>query len=389
MANEREFDVVLYGATGFTGQLVAEYYQQAYTNDPAVKVALAGRSKDKLDGLNASLGLSLPVLVADGDDEAALDSLTARTRVVLTTVGPYQLYGEKLLAACVKNGTGYVDLCGEPAWMHQMIDKYGSQAQESGAAIVFSCGFDSVPFDLGVYALQQRAMEQTGAPVKYIKGRVRQMKGRFSGGTAASLKATMAAAYKDKAVMKVLKDPFSLADMAHAHPQPDGNKPYFDEELGTWVAPFIMATINTKNIHRSNYLMGYRYGETFEYDEMMMTGPGEKGEAMAKHVANDNSLASDDAPKPGEGPSKEERETGYYDILFTGKADNGQTLALSVKGDKDPGYGSTSKMIFECALCLSKDVDLKGGFYTPAAAFGDAIITRLTSHAGLVFRVEA
>ncbi|AIF99208.1 saccharopine dehydrogenase family protein [Alteromonas australica] len=391
MSNEREFDVVIYGATGFTGKLVAEYFHAQYKDNNQVKWAIAGRNAEKLDDIKASLGISenVSTIVADGGDADALDALTKRTQVVLTTVGPYQLYGEPLLKACVDNGTGYTDLCGEPAWMHQMIGKYQTKAKETGANIVFSCGFDSVPFDLGVFYLQQHAHAKTGEPIDYVKGRVRKMQGTFSGGTAASLKATMAAAHKDKSIMSALINPYSLADMNNKAPQPDGTKPYYDEELGTWVAPFIMAAINTKNVHRTNFLNDYAYGDAFQYDEMMMTGPGEKGEAMAKHVANDKSLASDKGPKPGEGPSKEERENGFYDVLFVGQATNGDTLAVSVKGDKDPGYGSTCKMISESALCLCQDVTLPGGFYTPAAALGQNLIQRLEEKAGLTFTIES
>ena len=391
MSNEREFDVVIYGATGFTGKLVVEYFHAQYKDNNQVKWAIAGRNAEKLDDIKASLGISenVSTIVADGGDADALDALTKRTQVVLTTVGPYQLYGEPLLKACVDNGTGYTDLCGEPAWMHQMIGKYQTKAKEAGANIVFSCGFDSVPFDLGVFYLQQHAHAKTGQPIDYVKGRVRKMQGTFSGGTAASLKATMAAAHKDKSIMSALINPYSLADMNNKAPQPDGTKPYYDEELGTWVAPFIMAAINTKNVHRTNFLNDYAYGDAFQYDEMMMTGPGEKGEAMAKHVANDKSLASDKGPKPGEGPSKEERENGFYDVLFVGQATNGDTLAVSVKGDKDPGYGSTCKMISESALCLCQDVTLPGGFYTPAAALGQNLIQRLEEKAGLTFAIES
>ena len=390
MSNQREFDVVVFGATGFTGKLVAEYFQTQYGKDSSVKWAIAGRNEAKLNTVKAELGINDNVasIVVDSNDEARLDSLTKRTAVVLTTVGPYQLYGEKLLAACVNNGTGYTDLCGEPAWMHQMINKYQAKAKATGANIVFSCGFDSVPFDLGVYYLQQHAIKQTGHAIEYVKGRVRKMQGTFSGGTAASLKATMVAAHKDKSVMSALRDPFSLADSNQGCPQPNGNSPYYDESLGSWAAPFIMAAINTKNVHRSNYLSNFAYGKNFKYDEMMLTGPGEKGEAIAKHVAQDKSLASEDGPKPGEGPSKEERDNGFYDVMFTGTAINGDTLTVSVKGDKDPGYGSTSKMISESALCLCKDVTLDGGFYTPAAALGDKLITRLTQKAGLTFSIE-
>jgi len=390
MNNQREFDVIIFGATGFTGKLVAEYFQAEYANNIGVKWAIAGRNEAKLNDVKAELGIndSVPTIVADGDDDAALDALAKRTAVVLTTVGPYQIYGEKLLSACVNNGTGYTDLCGEPAWMHQMINKYNAKAKDTGANIVFSCGFDSVPFDLGVLFLQEHAKKQTGEAIEYVKGRVRKMQGTFSGGTAASLKATMVAAYKDKSIMNALRDPFSLADSNLGHPQPDGNKPYFDEALGSWTAPFIMAAINTKNVHRSNYLANFAYGKTFQYDEMLLTGPGDKGEAIAHHVAEDKSLASDDGPKPGEGPSKEERENGFYDLMFIGETVNGNTLAVSVKGDKDPGYGSTSKMISESALCLCKDVALPGGFYTPAAALGEKLIERLSEKAGLTFTIE-
>ncbi|WP_421134422.1 saccharopine dehydrogenase family protein [Alteromonas sp. A079] len=390
MSKQREFDVVIFGATGFTGKLVAEYFQAEYGSDDSVSWAIAGRNESKLQQVKEELGISDSVtsIIADGDDDDALDALTKRTHVVLTTVGPYQIYGEKLLSACVGNGTGYTDLCGEPAWMHQMINKYEEKAKETGANIVFSCGFDSVPFDLGVHYLQQHAKTQTGDVIQYVKGRVRKMQGTFSGGTAASLKATMVAAHKDKSIMAALINPHSLADMENSQKQPDGNKPYYDEALGTWVAPFIMAAINTKNVHRTNYLANYSYGKTFQYDEMLMTGPGEKGEAMANHVAKDKSLASDDGPKPGEGPSKEERENGFYDVMFVGTATNGDTLAVSVKGDKDPGYGSTSKMIAESALCLGKDISLNGGFFTPAAALGDKLIKRLEAKAGLTFTIE-
>ena len=390
MSKQREFDVVIFGATGFTGKLVAEYFQAEYGSDDSVSWAIAGRNESKLQQVKEELGISDSVtsIIADGDDDDALDALTKRTQVVLTTVGPYQIYGEKLLSACVENGTGYTDLCGEPAWMHQMINKYEGKAKETGANIVFSCGFDSVPFDLGVHYLQQHAKTQTGDVIDYVKGRVRKMQGTFSGGTAASLKATMVAAHKDKSIMAALINPYSLADMENSQKQPDGNKPYYDEALGTWVAPFIMAAINTKNVHRTNYLANYAYGKTFQYDEMLMTGPGEKGEAMANHVAKDKSLASDDGPKPGEGPSKEERENGFYDVIFVGTATNGETLSVSVKGDKDPGYGSTSKMIAESALCLCKDVSLDGGFFTPAAALGNELIKRLEAKAGLTFAIE-
>jgi short subunit dehydrogenase-like uncharacterized protein len=347
--SNREFDVVIYGATGFTGRLVAEYLSNEYGK--TVAWAMAGRSEDKLKAVRDEIGApaDTPLVVADASDPASLKAMAERTRAVITTVGPYQLYGEALVKACVEAGTDYVDLSGEPAWMHDIISAYGEKAKASGARIVHSCGFDSVPFDLGVYYLQEHAKAKTGKPLSRIKGRVRAMKGTFSGGTAASFAETMKRAAKEPQIIDWLKDPFSLCEGFEGPKQPHGAKVIFEEDLNAWSAPFVMATINTKNVHRSNALMGHAYGEDFVYDEMFMTGPGEKGEQFAHVIANDRSM-QDNPPKPGEGPSKEERETGFYDVMFTGETADGQRFTASVKGDKDPGYGSTSKMITECAL---------------------------------------
>lgn len=388
MSNGREFDLIVYGASGFTGRLVAEYLDQTYGGD--LKWALAGRNAEKLAAVRAEMGISdsVPVLTADADQPDTLKALAERTRLVLTTVGPYQLYGEPLVKACAEAGTDYVDLCGEPAWMRQMIDRYGDTAKQSGARIVFSCGFDSIPFDLGVFFLEQQAKEKGLAPMTRVKGRVRKMKGTFSGGTAASLKATLAAA-KDPEIRALLTDPFALTPDFSGPAQPPAAKPEYDDALGTWAAPFVMAAINTRNVHRSNFLLGHAYGENFVYDEMLLTGDGDKGKATAEAVAQDRSLAGDDAPKPGEGPSKEERENGFYDVLFLGSNDQDQQLAVSVSGDKDPGYGSTSRMISESALCLLRDAtDTAGGIWTTAPALGDKLIKRLIEHAGLKFTVE-
>ena len=389
--SNREFDVVIYGATGFTGRLVAEYLSREYGK--TVAWAMAGRSEDKLKSVRDEIGApaDTPLVVADASDPASLKAMAERTRAVITTVGPYQLYGEALVKACVEAGTDYVDLSGEPAWMHDIISAYGDKAKASGARIVHSCGFDSVPFDLGVYYLQEHAKAKTGKPLSRIKGRVRAMKGTFSGGTAASFAETMKRAAKEPQIIDWLKDPFSLCEGFEGPKQPHGAKVIFEEDLNAWSAPFVMATINTKNVHRSNALMGHAYGEDFVYDEMFMTGPGEKGEQFAHVIANDRSM-QDNPPKPGEGPSKEERETGFYDVMFTGETADGQRLTASVKGDKDPGYGSTSKMITECALALVKDVSrdqTPGGVYTTAPALGDALIKRLTEHAGLTFAIES
>ncbi len=260
----------------------------------------------------------------------------------------------------------------------------------SGARIVFSCGYDSLPFELGVFFLQEAAKKQLGSTVNRVKGRVRKMKGTFSGGTAASMKAIFAAAANDPSLLPMLRDPFVLTPGFEGPKQPPGNKPLFDEDLDMWVAPFVMANINTRNVHRSNLLLDFPYGRDFVYDEMMVAGPKETGEATAKAiVAGNNKLGAQGGPKPGEGPSKEERETGHYDLLFVGIAPDGRQVKAVVTGDRDPGYGSTSKMIAECAICLRRDTpDVAGGFWTPGAAMGDRLIKRLIDHAGLTFKVE-
>ncbi|MFN2327579.1 MAG: trans-acting enoyl reductase family protein [Chromatocurvus sp.] len=391
MRDDQEFDIVVYGATGYTGKLVCDYLHRQYGVGDTLNWAMAGRSEDKLVGVRDELGIDsgVPFVVADAGSADSLRAMVDRTAVVLTTVGPYQLYGSDLVAACAEAGTDYVDLCGEPGWMHEMIAAHGDAAARSGARIVFSCGFDSVPFDLGVHFLQQAARQQFGHALPRVRGRVRAMKGTFSGGTLASFKATMAAAAERPELVKVLMDPFSLTPGFTGPEQPPGTKPLHEDDLDSWSAPFVMATINTKNIHRSNYLLGHDYGEDFTYDEMMLTGPGDEGEAMAKAVAADKSMA-ESRRKPGEGPSPEERESGYYNVLFVGTSPQGEILKASVRGDRDPGYGSTSKMIAESAVCLLQNPSLaSGGIWTPAAALGESLIERLRQNAGLTFQLEA
>jgi len=390
MKNDREIGIVVYGATGYTGKLVAEYLNNQYGAGGDISWAIAGRSREKLEAVRKELGISskIPLVIADASDPASIKDMVRRAGVIITTVGPYQLYGSDLVAACAEAGTDYVDLCGEPTWMKQMIDAHTATAQASGARIVFSCGFDSIPFDLGVLFLQQAAQREFGSALPRIRGRVRGMKGVWSGGTLASFKVTMAAAAKDPALGAVLMNPFALTPGFTGPQQPAGMKPMYDEVLKSWVAPFMMATINTKNIHRSNLLMGHRYGTDFVYDEMLVTGPGEKGEAMANAVAGDKSMATD-TTQPGEGPTREQRETGFYDLLFVGESADGKTLRAGVTGDMDPGYGSTSKMIAESAVCLLRNPQAAGGgVWTPAAALGSLLIDRLQRNAGLTFRIE-
>ena len=302
-----EFDIVVYGASGFTGRLIAEYLAGRYGVGKDIKWAMAGRSLDKLASVRDEIGAprETPLIAADANDAASLAALVARTKAVLTTVGPYQLYGSDLIAACAKSGTDYLDLCGEPAWMREMIDAHHAEAQKSGARIVFSCGFDSIPFELGVCFLQQAAIAKTGKPLSRVKGRVRKMRGTFSGGTAASLKATMAAAAQNPEIINTLKNHFALTPGFTGPKQPHGMAVEQDADLGAWVAPFVMAAINTRNVHRSNALMGHPYGTDFVYDEMMVAGVGEKGEGIAKAMAGAGaSMGGDGGPKARRRPIK-------------------------------------------------------------------------------------
>ena len=393
MSSAKKFDIVVYGATGFTGQLVAEYLAAQYKGDGGLKWAMAGRSLDKLKSVRDAIGApaDTPLIAADSGDAGALKAMVDQTRSVLTTVGPYQWYGNELIAACAASGTDYLDLCGEPVWMRQMIDKHEAEAKASGARIVFSCGFDSVPFELGAFFVQDEARRVFGAPAARVKGRVRDMRGTFSGGTAASGRATFEAIAKDLSLVAILNDPFALTPGFKGAKQPKGNKAVYEEEMQSWTAPFTMALINTRNIHRSNMLMGFPYGKEFVYDEMVLTGPGEAGEANAKKVMAANSeKTGPNARKPGEGPSKEERENGLYDLLYVAVSPDGRQVRASVKGDLDPGYGSTSKIISECAVCLLRDTpDVAPGFWTPGAAMQHKLIKRLVDHAGLTFAVES
>ena len=387
--SEREFDVIVYGASGYTGKLVADYIEKEYGNNDSLKWALAGRNKDKLLNIRRELNLnsSLAILEVDSNDQASLDVMTSSAKCILTTVGPYQLYGSSLVESCAKNGTDYVDLTGEPGWMYEMINAHKETAEKSGARIVFSCGFDSIPFDLGVYFVQQAVQSKFGKPAQHVRGRVKAMNGEFSGGTIASLGATMATLKEKPELIKVLANPFSLTEGFEGPAQLDDSKVLLDEKLDMWVAPFVMAPINTKNIHRSNALLDFQYGKDFCYDEMMIGGEGEEGKQIADAMTSANPMGGDNVPQPGEGPSKESREQGNYDVLFFADID-GETVEARVTGDMDPGYGSTSKMITESAICLVQDCpNLKGGIYTPAPAMGEKLIKRLTDKAGLTFDI--
>ena len=404
---EKPFDLIVFGATGFTGRLVAEYLLQTYGASDTVAWAMAGRNLDKLAATRREIGApeSLPLLQADASDAAALAALVRQARVVISTVGPYQQHGEPLLQACVDAGTDYVDLCGEPLWMAQMIARHEAAARASGARIVFSCGFDSIPFDLGVVFLQAEAQRRFGRPLQRVRGRVRVMKGGFSGGTMASALATVEAIGRDRGLARVLADPFALTPGFRGPAQPEGDSAAYDEAADAWTGPFVMAAINTKNVHRSNALRGHPWGSDFVYDERMLTGSGAAGERRARALARTAKLQTAALgfgparellrrfvlPRPGQGPSPRERDHGHYEVLFIGDTAQRQRLRAVVRGDRDPGYGSTCKLISESALCLAQDTRpamCGGGIWTPGAAMGLALVRRLQARAGLSFAID-
>lgn len=403
----REFDIVLWGATGFTGQLVAEYLLRRYGVDDSFRWALGGRNERKLDGVRHELDApELSLVLGDGEDAESMDALAGRARVVCTTVGPYARYGSKLVAACAKAGTHYCDLTGELHWMRRMIDAHEAEARASGARIVPTCGFDSIPSDLGVYAVQREMRARDGAPSPLVKGGAAGFSGGFSGGTIASMLNMMEEAAGDPAVRRILADPYALDPSGHARgpESPDRRGAAWDADFEQWTAPFVMAGINTRVVRRSNALLGDAYGGDFRYDEMTLTGDGAVGAARAAAVAAGTGLTmgamaigpirrlvSPRLPSPGEGPSREEQEKGYWDLRFHARSPRGADappLRARFTGDRDPGYGSTSKMLGEAAVCLAVDpIGVSGGFHTPASAMGDLLLERLQKNAGLDFEV--
>jgi short subunit dehydrogenase-like uncharacterized protein len=391
MSGNREFDIIVYGSTGYTGRLVAEYLMLTYGAAGEVRWAMAGRGASKLTEVRDLIGApaTLPLAVADAHDPTALEAMAARTKVVISTAGPYQLYGSELVAACAKTGTDYVDLTGESNWIAAMITAHEAEAKASGARLVFSCGFDSIPFDLGVWFVQQAAKKAFGAYAPRVRGRIRALRGGLSGGTLASGQTTMAAVAADPSIGAVLANPFALTPGFAGPAQPNGDAPYEDKVTGSWVGPFMMAGINTKAVHRTNFLTGHPWGTGFQYDEMqMLDGPPQEG---ASNLGGFD-FGSAGMPKPGEGPTKEERENGFYDILFIAEAADGRTVRAALKGDRDPGYGSTAKILAEAGLALAFDVprsQTPGGCWTSASAMPGALLERLPSKAGLTFEVEA
>lgn len=409
--SEPAHQIVVFGATSFVGQILSHYLFERHGVGGSLRWAIAGRSVDKLKILRAELGAGaeqLPLIVADAADEAALTGLCRSTRVVVSTVGPYALFGSPLVKVCAETGTDYCDLTGEVQWIARMIAAHEATARKTGARIVHCCGFDSMPSDLGVHFLQQEAQRRYRQPATRVKLRIKAMRGGFSGGTAASLMNVVREVARDPEVRQLMSNPYAVAPgNGKARPrQPEVRFAEFDADARSWLAPFVMAGINTRIVHRSNALAGNAYGDEFQYDEAMMTGPGFKGRLMAMGIATGLGgfiaatmvpptrwlLEKYVVPQPGEGPSPEAQAKGFYDFRFYGTTASGERLRTKVTGDRDPGYGSTAKMLGEAAVCLALDTpkqDKPGGFWTPATALGDRLIQRLTAHAGLSFEVQA
>ncbi|MDX1734131.1 MAG: saccharopine dehydrogenase NADP-binding domain-containing protein [Halioglobus sp.] len=404
---EREFDIIVWGASGFTGQLVAEYLAATYGVDGDLRWAMAGRNEAKLKDVLRTVAPgakdSLPLVIADSADRASLDAMVARANVICTTVGPYAKYGTPLVEACIEAGTDYCDLTGEVQWMARIIPEYQAAAEDSGARIVHTCGFDSVPFDMGAWHLQQLMHEKHGVYAKHIKGRVVGSRGGASGGTIASMLNMMDEAKSDSGLMKRVADPYVLypEGVATGPDKPDQRGAVYDETFGQWTSPFIMAAINTRVVRRTNALLGLPWGQDFRYDEAILNrsrtqaslvSMGMGAGMLTMALGPTRKLAQRFLPQPGEGPDAGTRESGYYELLFHGihPSDPGCDMRLRVYGDMDPGYGSTSRMLGEAAACLAVDKAITGGgFWTPASALGQAYLQRLQDSAGLTFEPVA
>ncbi len=401
------YHLIVYGATSFVGQLLTRYLFERHGAQGDFRWAIAGRSQSKLAVLRTSLGAaaqSLPIVLADAADEAALTVMCQQTNAVVSTVGPYALYGSPLVKVCAHSGTDYCDLTGEPQWIAKMIHEHEAAAQASGARIVHCCGFDSIPSDMGTYYLQQQAQQQFGQPCNRVKLRVKAIRGGISGGTVASIMELVKEAAIDPALRKLMANPYALcpASQVSKPKQPNVQFAQFDPDAEAWSAPFIMAGINTKIVHRSNAISHNAYGADFVYDEAMLTGRGVLGSLIAAGAAvgiagfvgaaalspTRHILERFIVPKAGEGPTPKQQLNGFYDIRLIGLTSSGQKLTVKVTGDRDPGYGSTAKILGEAATCLALDIaktDKAGGFWTPSTVFGERLIQRLTQHAGLTF----
>ena len=398
----RDHDIVVYGATGFVGVLTAKYL--AEQAPPDVRIALGGRSQEKLERTRAELGVEWPLVVADSQDRDAVDALAASTRVVATTVGPYFKYGKPLVEACAAAGTHYADLTGEVLFMRWSIEAADAAARESGARIVHTCGFDSIPSDIGTLLLHEAAKAGDHGELGDTSFVVKAMRGGASGGTIDSLRTAVDTVKKDSSSRRVLADPYALSPDRSAEPdagsERDSLKPIRDDRLGGWLAPFVMGSVNTRVVRRSNSLQDHAYGRGFRYRELMRTGGGPLGLAKAAGVAGGIAgvfagLATPGArqlldrvlPDPGEGPSESARERGFFEIDIHTTTSSGERLRCEIRAPGDPGYKATGVMLGESALCLALD-DLPegGGVLTPASAMGGVLADRLVA-AGHTYRV--
>jgi short subunit dehydrogenase-like uncharacterized protein len=403
-SDARRFDLVVFGASSFVGRITCSYLVNRLGTDGPLRWAIAGRSDARLAEAAMGTGADVERVVADADDADSMRRLAESTRVVASTVGPYTLYGSELVAAAATVGTDYCDLSGEPLWMQRMIDLNHESARASGARIVHSCGFDSIPSDLGVWFTQRSAIEAFGEPCTRIAMRVGRIAGGLSGGTIASMMQTMDQLADDPGMRRVMANPYALAppDMRRGVDQPDVTRPRMDEASGEWVAPFVMASINTRVVHRSHALLGRPWGGQFRYGEAMMMGEGPVGAIKATLLAGGlgvfigaasvgpvRSLLKRVLPKPGSGPTPAAQESGFFELEFFGETGSGAAIRTRVSGDRDPGYGSTARMFSEAAIVLADldHEDTPGGFHTPTTAFGDVLIDRLVEHAGLSFSI--
>ena len=408
---ERAFDIVLWGATGATGRRAAHHLARRCA-ELDLRFAIGGRNRAKLEAVRDAVPAAhVPsaLLVGDSHDGEFLNAMAARARVVVSTVGPFALYGSELVAACVANGTHYCDLTAEPQWMRAMIDAHQDEARATGARIVHACGHDSIPSDLGVQFLQDAAIARHGVPCTDVRTRVTRMKGGFSGGTAASFLNAMRLRETDPDFDRLSQDPYALCPEGERDGPdgPDRMMPVevtWDPDLEAWAHPYFMGPMNAKVVRRSNAIMGYPYGRDFRYQETALTRSGLGGWLAAMRSAMFGRLfltlmaiprtrallVRHVLPKSGEGPSKEVRETGSYELVQVGRMPDGTGVKVRVTGQGDPGVRSTTLMLTEAAICLAEEADrlpVAGGFWTPASAMGRELRDRITAHAGLSFEL--
>ena len=385
---DRQFDIVLYGASGFTGKLVAAYLIEAH---PAVTWAIAGRNQQKLDALRRELNRpELPIVIADSADPGSLASMAANTKTLISTVGPYAKFGTPVLEACAHEGTHYCDLTGEAQWMAEVYERIDPIAKASGARLVHCCGFDSIPSDLSVFFLQKHFKERFGHYATHVTGRMGRAAGGVSGGTVASLMYVAEQASKDPVIKERIMDPYALypAGIAKGQDGPDQAGIAWDDNFESWTGPFVMAAINTKVVRRSHALAGLPYGADFRYDESQLCtsrakallSAGGLGAVMAgTFFSPTRALLKKVLPDPGEGPSEATRDNGFFEFWAHG-TDGDNNLKVKVAGQRDPGYGATSRMLAQAGLCLAQDeLSVGGGIWTTASAMGDALLARLPS----------